>query len=168
MIEQYILNQIDIKKYRDTDRMIDVLIGFWKNIEIKCAFVPPYIRYIDRQDSWGLIDYQNHLDRIVADLIVEADQVKQKNRLRRDEVFAELDAIVKILAIEFPTLKYTINAHACRIFIEAGGENMQSVGRAPIWVPYVGLAFGGVFPNPNCNPCGYELNTLRELSQKMM
>jgi hypothetical protein len=91
----------------------------------------------------------------IAQQLMSADQATEE--LVKREI-AEQRALAAALVEKYQSrFPYPLVIAAYRSWYEIWleirpGENQRTVGRSPVWIPYVGLAHGGEYTNPKANP----------------
>jgi hypothetical protein len=91
----------------------------------------------------------------IAKRLIGEDQAKEQ--LVKEEVAVQEAAANALVKKYQNSFRYPLRVAAYRSYYEIWievrpGENQRTIGRAPIWIPYVGLAYGGEYSNPKANP----------------
>jgi hypothetical protein len=112
-------------------------------------------------------------DKLQIDSIREAVAlIEEKDKQRefgikeeKAERVSQLKEWIAIVQKEFPSpqWEFTICPIGRIIWIENGGDNQETVGRAPRCLPYIGLTGGGEYSNPRANPHAKTLKDLRKI-----
>ena len=110
--------------------------------------------------------------KILSDIEPIALRLLAQDRAKEQLVEKEIEeqrALATALVEKYQSrFRYPLSIAAYRSWYEIWlevrpGENQRTVGIAPVWIPYVGLAHGGEYPNPRANPMATNEAELLEL-----
>lgn len=149
--------------YQENCQKLTMVLSYWRNnIVIRSTLTE---KYIYPNNNWVIQDYQTAISSAITELILEYNIFEGKVAKCSDQREEKLIGIAQRLRVEFSGLTFIVDKYRGVIFIDIGtGDFCLTKGVAPVWIPYVGLCFGGEYTNLNCNPWGTTYEKLVELS----